>query len=239
MVLADDNFATIVGAVEEGRRIYDNIRKVVQFLLGTNISEVFSILIATILGFTILKPVHLLWINLVTDSFPALALGMEQAEKDIMLRKPRAKGDSIFAGGVGIDVLYQGFMVTVLTVAAFFIGHRIETGNWEITNSAVGTAMAFLTMSMAEIFHSFNLRSQRGSLFTIGSFNKSLLLGGITSFLLTTAVIYLPGLNTAFGFEPLSGAQYAVALLLAATTIPIVECVKFFQRRFTRRRAVS
>ncbi|NLM84170.1 MAG: cation-translocating P-type ATPase, partial [Clostridiales bacterium] len=237
MVLADDNFATIVGAVEEGRRIYDNIRKVVQFLLGTNISEVISILAATLMGFTILRPVHLLWINLITDSFPALALGMERAEKDIMLRKPRSKDDSIFAGGVGLDVLYQGFMVTVLTLAAYFIGHRIETGNWEITNSAVGTTMAFLTMGMAEIFHSFNLRSQRGSLFTMGSFNTALLLGGLISFLLSTAVIYLPGLNAAFGFEPLTAGQYLAALLLAALTIPVVECVKFFQRRFARRRA--
>lgn len=237
MVLADDNFATIVGAVEEGRRIYDNIRKVVQFLLGTNISEVISIFIATLLGFTILKPVHLLWINLVTDSFPALALGMERAERDIMYRKPRPKGASIFSGGVGFDILYQGVLVTILTVASFFIGHKLETGNWEITNSEVGTAMAFLTMSMAEIFHSFNMRSQRGSLFTMHYFNKSLLFGGLLSLVLSTAVIYIPGVREAFGFEPLSATQYVVALALAATTIPIVECVKLIQRRMARRRA--
>jgi len=237
MVLADDNFATIVGAVEEGRRIYDNIRKVVQFLLGTNISEVISIFIATLLGFTILKPVHLLWINLVTDSFPALALGMERAERDIMYRKPRPKGASIFSGGVGFDILYQGVLVTILTVVSFFIGHKLETGNWEITNSEVGTAMAFLTMSMAEIFHSFNMRSQRGSLFTMHYFNKSLLFGGLLSLVLSTAVIYIPGVREAFGFEPLSATQYVVALALAATTIPIVECVKLIQRRMARRRA--
>lgn len=237
MVLADDNFATIVGAVEEGRRIYDNIRKVVQFLLGTNISEVISIFIATLLGFTILKPVHLLWINLVTDSFPALALGMERAERDIMYRKPRPKGASIFSGGVGFDILYQGVLVTILTVVSFFIGHKLETGNWEITNSEVGTAMAFLTMSMAEIFQSFNMRSQRGSLFTMHYFNKSLLFGGLLSLVLSTAVIYIPGVHEAFGFEPLSATQYVVALALAATTIPIVECVKLIQRRMARRRA--
>ena len=158
MVLADDNFATIVGAVEEGRRIYDNIRKAIQFLLGSNMSEVISIFVATILGFTILKPVHLLWINLVTDCFPALALGMEKAEGDIMRRRPRPAKDGIFAGGMGFDIAYQGVLISVLVLAAYFVGHYIETGVWTITDSADGTTMAFLTMSMAEVCHSFNMR---------------------------------------------------------------------------------
>ena len=165
MVLTDDNFATIVGAVEEGRRIYDNIRKAIQFLLGSNMSEVLSIFTATLLGFTILKPVHLLWINLVTDCFPALALGTEKAEPNIMRRKPRDAKAGIFSDGMGVDIAYQGVLVTILTIASYFIGHFMETGNWEITNSAHGMTMAFLTMSMAEIFHSFNMRSQRGSIF--------------------------------------------------------------------------
>ena len=138
MVLADDNFATIVSAVEEGRRIYDNIRKSIQFLLSSNLSEVMAIFTANLLGFTILKPVHLLWINLVTDCFPALALSMEKGEKNLMKRPPRKSSDGIFAGGVGFDVVYQGLFVTLLTLAAYFIGHFIEAGRWELTESADG-----------------------------------------------------------------------------------------------------
>ena len=128
MVLADDNFATIVSAVEEGRRIYDNIRKAVQFLLASNLSEVLAIFVATLLGFTILEPVHLLWINLITDCFPALALGMEESEKDIMKRPPRDSREGIFAGGLGTDVFVQGVIVTIITLSSYFIGHYMESG---------------------------------------------------------------------------------------------------------------
>lgn len=231
MVLADDNFATIVSAVEEGRRIYDNIRKVIQFLLSSNMSEVLSIFIATLLGFVILKPVHLLWINLVTDSFPALALGMERTEPDIMKRRAREASEGVFSGGMGFDIAYQGVMVSVLTIAAYFIGHFLETGNLEITNSAIGTTMAFLTMSMAEIFHSYNMRSQRGSIFKLGYTNKALNFAALASFALTVAVIYLPGLSSAFHFEHLSLQQFAAALLLSVSVIPIVELVKLIKRK--------
>lgn len=231
MVLADDNFATIVGAVGEGRRIYDNIRKAIQFLLGSNMSEVLSVFLATMMGFVVLEPVHLLWINLITDCFPALALGMEKGEPDLMKRKPRSATDGIFAGGLGTDVLYQGAMVTVVTLAAYFIGHFLESGVWEITNSPDGMTMAFLTMSMAEIFHSFNMRSQRGSVFKLGSHNKVLWGAMLLSLVLTTGVIYLPGISDAFGFTHISLVEYTIALLLAVVVIPIVECVKFFQRK--------
>ena len=160
MVLADDNFATIVGAVEEGRRIYDNIQRAIKFLLGSNMSEVLSIFTATMLGFMILEPVHLLWINLLTDCFPALALGMERAEPDVMSRPPRSARESIFAHGVGFDCVYQGVMCAILTLAAFFIGHYMEYGVWTLTNSPDGTTMAFLTLSMAEIFHSGQVSSR-------------------------------------------------------------------------------
>ncbi|MEG2009997.1 MAG: cation-translocating P-type ATPase, partial [Oscillospiraceae bacterium] len=223
MVLADDNFATIVGAVEEGRRIYDNIRKAIQFLLSSNMSEVMSIFTATLLGFTILKPVHLLWINLVTDCFPALALGLESAEADVMLRKPRSSSDGVFAGGVGVDVAYQGLIVTVLTLAAYFIGHFMEAGVWEIAASPDGMTMAFLTMSMAEIFHSFNMRSQRGSIFTLKTQNKALWFAGVASLVCTTLVLYVPFLQRAFGFEHISLQEYGVAILLAICIIPVVE----------------
>lgn len=231
MVLADDNFATIVGAVAEGRRIYDNIRKAIQFLLASNMSEVISIFAATMLGFTILQPVHLLWINLVTDCFPALALGVEKPEADIMKRSPRKTTDGVFAGGLGIDMIYQGVILAGLTLAAYFIGHYMESGLWEIATSPDGTTMAFMTLSLAEIFHSFNMRSQRGSLFSIKNINPTLTLAAIASLICTTLVIYVPFLSEAFEFEHISLAEYGVALVLAFMIIPIVEIVKFFQRK--------
>ncbi|SFJ05899.1 Ca2+-transporting ATPase [Terrisporobacter glycolicus] len=232
MVLADDNFATIVHAVEEGRRIYDNIRKSIQFLLSSNLSEVVAIFFATLIGFVILKPVHLLWINLITDCFPALALGTEKAEDDIMKRSPRNSKESIFAGGVSIDIIWQGFMIAIITIVAYVVGHYMESGVWEFVNSADGMTMAFLTMSMAEIFHSFNLRSRRGSVFTIKSHNKFLWGAMILSLLLTLAVIYIPFLSNAFGLESISIIEYGVSLVISFTVIPIVEIVKFFQRRY-------
>lgn len=230
MVLADDNFATIVSAVEEGRRIYDNIRKSIQFLLSSNLAEVLSIFVATLLGFTILRPAHLLWINLITDCFPALALGMESAERDIMRRPPRHANDGVFAGGMGFDVAFQGLIITALTLASYFIGHFLEAGVWAVTESPDGMTMAFLTLSLVEIFHSFNMRSRRGSLFTMPHRNKWLWLSMLGSLLCTTAVIYIPFLSNAFGFQHISLMEYSVALLLAVSIIPIVEIVKCIQR---------
>ncbi len=234
MVLTDDNFATIVGAVEEGRRIYDNIRKAIQFLLGSNMSEVISIFVATLLGFTILKPVHLLWINLVTDCFPALALGMEKAEPNVMRRKPRNAKAGVFAGGMGIDVGYQGLLVAVLVLISYFVGHFMEAGKWEITNSDHGMTMAFLTMSMAEIFHSFNMRSQRGSIFSLKGQNKVLLGAAVVTLIATTLVCEVPFLANAFGFVSVSFAEYAVAIGIGVLVIPIVEIVKLIQRKARR-----
>lgn len=239
MVLADDNFATIVSAVEEGRRIYDNIRKSIQFLLASNLSEVLSIFFANLLGFTILKPVHLLWINLVTDCFPALALAMEKGEKNIMSRPPRNSKDGIFSGGVGFDIFYQGLFVTGLTLAAYFIGHYIEAGVWEITNSPDGMTMAFLTMSMCEIFHSLNMRSQRGSTVAMtfrGSHNMYLFGSCLLSLLMTTIVIYVPFLANAFDFQTIDLMEYAVALAFAFAIIPLVEIVKAIERAVDKRK---
>ena len=239
MVLADDNFATIVSAVKEGRRIYDNIRKSIQFLLASNLSEVLSIFCANLLGFTILQPVHLLWINLVTDCFPALALSMEKGEKNLMERPPRKASDGIFSGGVGFDVAYQGVFVTLLTLGAYFIGHFLESGRWEIVNSPDGMTMAFLTMSMCEIFHSLNMRSQKGSVLRMamqGSHNKFLALSTLFSLLTTTFVIYCPGLSDAFGFTHITLTEYAVAMALAFAIVPLVELVKWFQRLYMRKK---
>ena len=236
MVLLDDNFATIVTAVGEGRRIYDNIRKSIQFLLSSNLSEVLSIFTATLMGFTILKPVHLLWINLITDCFPALALGMEKGEENIMKKKPRSAGVGIFADGLGADVIFQGILVTVITLAAYFVGHFMESGKWEIVNSRDGMTMAFLTLSMTEIFHSFNMRSRRQSIWKIKKQNFYLWGAMAVSFICTTSVIYIPFFASAFDFEVISPGEYAVSLALAFCVIPIMEAVKLFQRRLERSR---
>ena len=227
MVLADDNFATIVGAVEEGRRIYDNIRKAIQFLLGSNLSEVLCIFTATLMGFTILKPVHLLWINLVTDCLPAIALGMEKAEPNIMKRKPRSAKAGIFSDGMGFNIAYQGTLVTVLVLASYFIGNNMGGADH-------GMTMAFLTLSMAEIFHSLNMRSVRASIFTLPSINKVLLLAAGGSLLATTLVCEVPFLAAAFGFASVGINEYLIAIGLGLVVIPVVEIVKFIQRKINK-----
>ena len=232
MVLADDNFATIVSAVGEGRRIYDNIRKAIQFLLASNMSEVLGVFSATLMGFTLLNPVHLLFINLVTDCFPALALGMEKAEPDTMNRPPRDSKEGIFAGGLFVDIAYQGILVTVLTLLSYIIGNSFEVGHFAmpVGISDHGMTMAFLTMSMCEIFHSFNLRSQRKSIFTLKGQNMILWAAMIGSLILTTLVLEVPFLANAFGFTPIGLTEYAIALVLGFLVIPVVEIVKLFQR---------
>ena len=239
MVLSDDNFATIVSAVGEGRRIYDNIRKAIQFLLASNMSEVLGVFFATLLGFTLLNPVHLLFINLITDCFPALALGLEQAEPDTMTRPPRDSRDGVFAGGLGVDLAYQGVLITLITLVSYIIGHCMEVGYFEMPKgvSDDGMTMAFLTMSMCEIFHSFNMRSQRKSVFSLPSHNKVLWAAMAGSLVLTTAVLEVPVLANAFGFTPVSWPEYGIALALAFLVIPVVELVKFCQRRAAARRA--
>lgn len=240
MVLADDNFATIVGAVSEGRRIYDNIRKAIQFLLSSNMSEVLTVFTATLCGFTILKPVHLLWINLITDCFPALALGVEPAEKGIMTKQPRPSRDGIFSGGVGYDIAYQGVLTTILTIVSFYIGEWLADGAafsfFNIADCKDGMTMAFVTMSMAEIFHSINMRSQRGSIFTLKSNNFVLLGAAALSWVLTTAVVFIPGVTKVFDFAQLSITEYLIAMGLAILMIPCVELVKFVQRKVTAKK---
>lgn len=238
MVLADDNFATIVSAVEEGRRIYDNIRNSIQFLLSSNLSEVVTIFIATLMGFTIFEPVHLLWINLITDCLPALALGLEKGEKDIMKRQPRNSKDGIFAGGMGFDCVYQGLMVTALTLLAYFFGTNqlgvtLAHGSEELIHQN-GMTMAFLTLAMAEIFHSFNMRSRRQTIAKMGSVNWYLVGAMVLSLVLSTVVIYIPFLAEAFDFAHISLTEYAISLALAVCVIPIVEIVKAVQRKLNK-----
>ncbi len=237
MVLADDNFATIVSAVGEGRRIYDNIRKSIQFLLASNLSEVLSIFFATLIGFSIFQPVQLLWINLITDCFPALALGMEKPEADVMKRKPRDSKEGIFAGGLGAAVFYQGVLVTLITLISYFVGHWFETGNFEITDSVHGTTMAFLTLAMCEVFHSFNMRSLRGSLFAIKGQNMWLWGAGILSLLLTSVVVLINPVAKVFGMVGIGLKEYFIAMALGFCIIPLVEIVKLVHRLIDKRKA--
>ena len=235
MILTDDNFATIVSAVGEGRRIYDNIRKAIQFLLSANLAEVLAVFSATLMGFTILKPVHILWINLITDTMPAIALGMEDAEKDVMQRPPRHRKESIFADGLGFGIAFQGLIIAAMTILSYFIGHRMESGSWEIAESPAGMTMAFLTLSMIEIFHSFNMRSRNASLFSLKKQNMWLWGTLAFSLLITAAVIFVPFLNKAFSFTPITLAEYLTALALALVVIPIVEIEKAVRRRTMRK----
>ncbi len=245
MILADDNFATIVAAVGEGRRIYDNIRKAIQFLLASNLSEVLSIFFATLLGFTIFQPVHLLWINLITDCFPALALGMEKPEASLMKRKPRDSKEGIFAGGLGFAVAYQGLLVTAITLASYFIGrywladlhHAAEIAAGTYSAEMLGTSMAFLTLSICEICHAFNMRSLHGSIFTMKTQNMWLWGAGLLSLLLTTAVVEIDFLCKAFELAHLGWIEYGIAFGLAILIIPIVEIVKLIQRTAGKQKA--
>lgn len=240
MVLQDDNFATIVTAVGEGRRIYDNIRKAIQFLLSSNLAEVVAVFVATMLGFTLLQPMHLLWINLITDTFPALALGMEEGERDLMKRKPRDDKEGIFAGGVGVNVVLQGIFIGFITLLSYWIGHGIESGHWALSTigelSPDGMTMAFLTLSMTEMFHSFNVRSIRHSVFSMKKQNKYLWGAFLFSLLTTLAVIYIPGINTAFEFAAISAKEYFIALGLAITIIPFVEITKAISRLISKKK---
>lgn len=237
MVLADDNFATIINAVEEGRRIYDNIRKVIQFLLSANIAEVLSVFVATLIGFTIFQPVQLLWINLITDSLPALALGMEEAEGDVMKRKPRNASDGVFADGMGLDIAFQGVIITALVLASFFAGMYFHNGAIELSMLTDGIAdpegvtMAFITLSMVEIFHSFNMRSRRASIFSMKTQNKWLWGAAALAVVLTVVPVEVDFLAEVFGFMTLDPIALFTALGLAFLIIPLMEIYKAVMRR--------
>ncbi len=228
MVLADDNFASIIFAVQEGRRIYENIRKAIQYLLSSNLAEILAILTATILGYTIFAPIHILWINLITDTFPAIALGREEAEADGMGKPPRNPADSIFSDHLGTEVVAQGVIIGLLTLWSFLIGHA----QGELT----GMTMAFFTLSMSEIFHSLNLRSRTQSLFKIKGHNQSLIDAMLASFLLTLSVVYIPGFHEIFRLEPLSAVNFLSALGIAFLIIPLTELTKLLKRRTQKKK---
>ncbi|OMD40205.1 calcium-translocating P-type ATPase, SERCA-type [Paenibacillus odorifer] len=224
MVLADDNFTTIVVAVEEGRKVYSNIRKAIQFLLSANLGEVLTLFIATMIGWRILEPIHILWINLVTDTLPALALGLEKAGEDVMAKKPRKASSSIFAGGVGIGIIYQGIIEAALTLFVYQWAHTHY-------NEGIAVTMAFATLGLLQIAHAFNVRSNKKSLFQIGWFsNRYMLWASLISILMLVLVIIIPGLNDWFGVSHLSGLQWGIVCAAAVAIIVIVELVKLFVR---------
>ena len=235
MVLGDDNFATIVVAVGEGRRIYDNIRKTILYLLSSNLAEVIAVFIASMMGFSILGATHLLWINMIGDTFPALAMGMEKAEDDIMKRPPRPAKQGLFADGLGVNLLVQGVIIAGLTLLAYFVGNLMTTGAAIVhTENNAGITAAFLTFCMIKLFHAFNVRSAR-SVFRPKDMNFFLVITTIISFLLTTAIIYIPGVSWAFGFTPLSVGVYFVCIGIGFSIIPIVEVTKLIERAAGKR----
>ncbi len=238
MVLADDNFATIVRAIEAGRKIYDNICKVLQFQLSTNLAEVLIIFFASILNFTILTPVHLLWINMVTDTLPGLALGMEHAEGELMKRKPRAKEESIFANGAGASMLWQGVYLAAIEIAAYYTGYYLENGSFKgIVNGSWcenAVVMVFLTVSLAEMMCAVNMRSRTGSIFRremLQNMNWYMVGALVITVGLTLAAAFLPGFRTLFGIHgTLSAKELLIAVGLALSTVPVFEAGKAIHR---------
>ncbi|MDR3216426.1 MAG: calcium-translocating P-type ATPase, PMCA-type [Clostridiaceae bacterium] len=228
MVLADDNFATIVSAVEEGRKVYSNIKKAVQFLLSANIAEVLCLFITTIfMRVPFLTPVMILWVNMVTDSFPALALGMEAAEKDIMSRQPRKNGSSLFSGRTGLDIAIQGIMQTALILAVYCIGFYALDG----ANHETAVTMAFTALCFIQLFHSYNMRSQTNSILNRRFFkNKALNLAFLVGAALIVLAVSIPGLNGIFGATALDGIRWAVVLCLSFAIIPLVELSKIIEK---------
>jgi len=225
MILADDNFATIIVAVEEGRRTYDNIRKAIQFLLSANTAEVISVFVATLFNWNFIFPIHILWINLVTDSFPALALGVEKAEPGIMDKKPRDASGSLFSGIVGVNIVYQGILQAMITLSVYIFALSRFGTDTAIT-------MAFLVLGLIQLFHVSNVRSLTGSVFRKSFFSNKLLFASLTfAAMMQISVILIPGLNTIFRTVPLSGVQWIISVAAAFAIIPLVELVKAILRR--------
>lgn len=224
LILTDDNFATIVEAVREGRGIYDNIRKAVHFLLSSNIGEILTIFVAMLLGWAApLLPIQLLWVNLVTDSLPAIALGMEPAEENIMERPPRKNTGSLFGDGLGGRILLEGVMIGVLALLAFGIGHVYFD---QENGYAVGRTMAFAVLSLSQLVHAFNMRGE-GSLGKLPfCSNKWLLMAFVVGVVLQCVVIMMPPLAGIFQVVPLNGEQWLLTAALALAPLPLVELEK-------------
>ena len=226
MVLADDNFETIVVAVEEGRKVFSNIQKAVQYLLSANFGEVMTLFIATMAGWSILEPIHILWINLVTDVFPAITLGMEDAEADIMKHPPRGKGSNFLSNGVLPSIYYQGFFEGGVTLFVYW--YATHAAGWGVPT---GETMAFATLGLIQLFHAFNVKSVYKSLFTVGAFkNKMFNIAIVVSALMLLSVLVVPGLTTVFSVTVLNLEQWLVVLAAAFSIVPFVEIAKAIMR---------
>lgn len=230
MTLTDDNFATIVTAVKEGRGIYDNIRKAVHFLLSCNLGEVVTVFVAMLLWKeSPLMPVQLLWINLVTDSLPALALGMEPVEFDVMSRKPRAKSESIFAHGVGAMAIGQGLIIGIITLVAYYLGSRVITPitpNAQGIDIVLGESMAFATLAISQLVHAFNIRSTH-SMFKVGFFSNKYMNGAfLASLSLMLIVLLVPSLNTVFNVDFMHMEAWSIVIGLVLVPLVVVEIAK-------------
>lgn len=238
MILTDDNFATIVSAVKQGRGIFENIRKAVHFLLSCNLGEIIAVFFGLILfRQSPLTPILLLWLNLVTDSFPALALGVEPTDKDIMDLPPRDKNESIFARGLGIDSLWQGVMFGIITLIAYAIGYYSHLGTAGATAASAtiyAQTMAFATLSISQLVHAFNCRSNR-SLFYAGWFaNKLMLVAFGVSLILVLLVLYVPLFQSVFGIAALGSSDFIEIALLSISPLVICEIVKFIKKIFKK-----
>ena len=226
MVLADDNFETIVVAVEEGRKVFSNIQKAVQYLLSANFGEVMTLFIATMAGWSILEPIHILWINLVTDVFPAITLGMEDAEADIMKHPPRGKSSNFLSNGVLPSIYYQGFFEGGVTLFVYW--YATHAAGWGVPT---GETMAFATLGLIQLFHAFNVKSVYKSLATVGAFkNKMFNIAIVVSALMLLSVLVVPGLTTVFSVTVLNLEQWLVVLAAAFSIVPFVEIVKAIMR---------
>ena len=226
MVLADDNFETIVVAVEEGRKVFSNIQKAVQYLLSANFGEVMTMFVATMAGWSILEPIHILWINLVTDVFPAIALGLEEAEADIMNHPPRGKSSNFLSNGVLPSIFYQGFFEGAITLFVFW--YATEVAKW---GNPVGETMAFATLGLIQLFHAFNVKSVYKSLGQVGAFkNKMFNYAILVSAVMLLSVMVIPGLTNVFDVATLTAGQWLFVVGSAFSIVPIVEIAKAIMR---------
>ena len=231
MVLADDNFATIIVAVEEGRKVFSNIQKSIQYLLSANMAEVFIIFFATLFGWDVLQPVHLLWINLVTDTLPAIALGVEPAEPGIMTHKPRGRQSNFFDGGVFVAIIYQGILQTILVLAVYGWGLIFPEHHTQGDIHADALTMAFATLGLIQLFHAFNVKSVYQSVFKVGLFrNKTFNWAIPVAFVLLMATIVVPGFNNLFHVSHLSLTQWLAVIVGSLLIVVLVELVKAIQR---------
>ena len=231
MVLADDNFATIIVAVEEGRKVFSNIQKSIQYLLSANMAEVFIIFFATLFGWDVLQPVHLLWINLVTDTLPAIALGVEPAEPGIMTHKPRGRQSNFFDGGVFGAIMYQGVFQTILVLAVYGWGLVFPEHHTQAEIHADALTMAYATLGLIQLLHAFNVKSVYQSVFKVGLFrNKTFNWAIPVAFILLMATIVVPGFNNLFHVSHLSFTQWLAVIVGSFLIVVLVEIVKAIQR---------